>query len=97
MDWDKVNTGNYMIIECYRIVDPATYTDVWKDRWLLRYATALIKRQWGENLSKFSGMQLPGGVSFNGDTIKQEANQEIEKLEEEMIVSYSLPVNDLIG
>lgn len=97
MDWDKAVSGQYMIIECYRIVDPDTYTDVWKDRWLLRYATALIKRQWGENLSKFSGMQLPGGLTFNGDTIKQEANQEIDRLEEEMTSSYSLPVNDLIG
>lgn len=86
-----------MIIECYRIVDPDTYTDVWKDRWLLRYGTALIKKQWGENLSKFQGMQLPGGLTFNGEQIKQEATQEIDKLEEEMTSSYSLPVNDLIG
>lgn len=97
MDWDKVKPGQYIIIECYRIVDPETYTDVWKDRWLLRYATALIKRQWGSNLSKFEGMQLPGGVSFNGMQIYNDANEEINRLEEEMITNYSLPVSDLIG
>lgn len=97
MDWGRVVPGNFIIVECYRVVDPETYTDVWKDRWLLRYATALIKKQWGSNLSKFEGMQLPGGVTFNGQQIYNDANEEIRQLEEEMITSYSLPVSDLIG
>lgn len=97
MDWNKVNVGNYLIVEAYEIIDPNTYVDVWGDRWLARYASALIKRQWGSNLTKFSGMQLPGGVQFNGDKIYNDADNEVEALEKEMIVSYSLPVTDMIG
>ena len=97
MDWGKVNEGDYIIAEAYNIVDPNTYADVWKDRWLQNYATAKIKYQWGSNLTKFSGMQLPGGVTFNGEQLLQDALAEIQRLEEEMIVSYSLPVTDMIG
>lgn len=98
MDWtNDVATGEYIIIDCYSITDPDTYSDVWGDRWLARYATALIKRQWGGNLTKFEGMQLPGGLTFNGAKIYDDAESEIQKLEEEMIVSYSLPVSDMIG
>ena len=97
MDWAKVNTGQYIIAEAYNIVDPNTYADVWKDRWLQNYATAKIKYQWGSNLTKFEGMQLPGGVTFNGAQILQDSQAEIEKLEEDMITSYSLPVVDMIG
>jgi len=97
MDWNKVNVGNYLIVEAYQILDPEVYTDAWADRWLAMYTTALIKRQWGSNLSKFSGLQLPGGVSFNGDKIYNDANAEIEALEKEMMSSYSLPVTDMIG
>ena len=91
------NSGEFLIIECYRILDPDTFTEVYGDIWLKSYATALIKRQWGENLKKFEGMQLPGGVTFNGQKIWEEATEEINKLEEEMISSYSLPVADFMG
>jgi hypothetical protein len=97
MDWGKVTVGNFLIVDAYQIVDPDTYTDAWGDRWLAQYATAKIKRQWGSNLTKFSGMQLPGGVQFNGDKIYEDAVKEIENLENEMIISYSLPVTDMIG
>jgi len=98
MDWEeKVVTGEYIIIECYQKIDPETYSDVWADRWLEKYATALIKKQWGENLKKFEGLQMPGGLTFNGQRIWDEANDELSKLEEEMISSYSLPVSDMIG
>lgn len=98
MDWNNdVLVGDFVIIEAYRILDPDTYTDVYGDRWLARYSTALIKRQWGENLKKFEGMTLPGGVTFNGQKIWEEATEEINKLEEEMISSYSLPVADMMG
>jgi hypothetical protein len=70
---------------------------VWQDQWFKRYATALVKKQWGENLKKFTGMQLPGGVQFNGQQIWDEAEKEIQMLEHEMIHSYSLPVVDLYG
>lgn len=97
MDWDDVNVGQYIIVDAYAVVDPSTYADVWGDRWLHRYATALIKRQWGENLKKFEGMQMPGGLTFNGQKIWEEAVEEIRQLEDEMITSYSLPVTDMIG
>ena len=97
MDWSIIDEGSYIILEAYEVVDPEEFQDVWKDRWLLRYATALIKRQWGNNLKKFEGMKLPGGLTFNGQQIYNEAIQEIEELEHEMINSYSLPVADMIG
>jgi hypothetical protein len=98
MDWKQVVADNeYIILECYKTVDPEVYTDVWGDKWLLRYTTALFKRQWGENLKKFQGIQLPGGLTFNGQQIFDEAQQEIVKLEDEMINTNSLPVADMTG
>ena len=97
MDDRKMTVGGYLIIEAYEVVDPTTYTDVWADRWLQYYTTQLIKRQWGANLTKFEGLQLPGGVQFNGVKIYDDAETEIRRLEEEMIVNYSLPVHDMIG
>lgn len=97
MDWNTVNVGEYLLIEAYEVVDPTIYTDVWKDQWLMRYATALIKRQWGSNLTKFTGMQMPGGVQFNGEKILDDAVAEIKELEDTMINSYSLPVLDMVG
>ena len=97
MDWNTLQDGEFLLVEAYQIVDPNDYQDVWKDQWLMRYSTALIKRQWGANLSKFTGMTLPGGVQFNGQTLYNEAIQEIDTLEREMIISYSLPVLDMVG
>ena len=97
MDWQKVNVDDYLIAKVYKKLDPDTYTDVWGDRWLQRYVTALFQVQWGKNLTKFTGMQLPGGVQFNGEQILQQGLEEKQKLEEEMVVSYSLPVHDLTG
>lgn len=97
MDWDKIDTANYLIVEAYQVVDPATYSDVWGDRWLARYCTQLIKKQWGNNIKKYNGMQMPGGLRFNGQQIYDEALDELTKLEREMIISYSLPVTDFLG
>jgi hypothetical protein len=98
MDWDaSINPDNYIIFEAYRILDPATYNDVYNDMFLKKYLTALIKLQWGNNLSKFAGVQMPGGVTLDGVRIMQEAQQEIEKIEEEMSLRYELPVNFMTG
>jgi hypothetical protein len=98
MDWgNRTSVGEYLIIEAYRQLDPDTYTSVWGDWWLRRYTTALFKKQWGENLKKFEGMQLPGGVQFNGQTIWNEADEEIKALEEEVVNRYSMPSMDMIG
>lgn len=96
-NWDKITTGNWIIVEAYQIVDPTTYADMWKDRWLQNYATQKIKYQWGSNLTKFSDMQLPGGVRFNGEKILSDAEAELRRMEDEMISSFSLPIFDLIG
>lgn len=97
MDWGTLDVGTYLVVEAYQVVDPEVWVDAWGDRWLQNYATVLIKRQWGANLTKFSGMQLPGGVQFNGEKIYDDATAELQKLEEEMISSYSLPAMDMIG
>jgi len=98
MSWDtKVKTGEYIIIEGYKRIDPDTYTDMYNDRWLQRYCTAQIKKQWGENLKKFEGISMPGGITFNGQKIWDEALDELNQLETEMLSSYSLPVSDMVG
>ena len=98
MKWDTdVKVDDYVIIDAYRTLDSDTYSDVWSDPWLKKYATALIKKQWGENLKKFEGMNLPGGVKFNGQKIWDEANDEINTLEKEMNSGYSLPVMDMMN
>lgn len=97
MDWNNIAIGEYLLVEAYEIVDPDVWTDAWGDNWLQRYCTELIKKQWGSNLTKFTGMQLPGGVQFNGEKIYDDAVAEIAKLEENLIGSYSLPVMDMVG
>jgi len=98
VDWGfDIKVDEYVIMEVTKIIDPNIYTDVWNDRWLKRYATALIKKQWGENLGKFDGVQLPGGITFNGANILQEAKEEIQVLEEQMSLNYELPVDIMIG
>jgi hypothetical protein len=98
-DWENDFTAgeDYIIIECYRKLDPTSFTDMFNDMYLKRYATALIKRQWGANLSKFSGVEMLGGVTMNGETIYNQAQEEINKLEEEMKLTFELPVNYMIG
>jgi hypothetical protein len=92
-----IQAGEYLIIEGYKIIDPNSYLDVYNDRWLKRYATALIKRQWGMNLKKFGGIQLPGGVQLNGQQIYDEAETEIGMLEQEMQSKYELPPEFILG
>jgi hypothetical protein len=98
MDWtaDAV-PGDFIVVECYRILDPETYRDVYNDMFLKRYCTALIKRQWGENLKKFNGVQLPGGVTINADQIYQDALTDITQIESEMQSRFELPVDFMTG
>ena len=93
----EFHAGDYIIIECYRVLDPRIYPEIYNDRLLKKYTTALIKRQWGGNMKKFDGMTLPGGIKFSGQQIYNEAQEEIETLEKEMIMNYSIPVTDMIG
>ena len=97
-DWaGKFSVDDILIIEAYRILDPSQYEEVYNDIFLKKYCTALIKRQWGENLKKFEGVQLPGGVTLNGKTIYDEAVDEINKIEEEMNLKWELPPDGFIG
>ncbi len=94
MDWEvAVSADEYMIIECYRKLDPTTVTDIFDDLYLKRYATSLIKRQWGQNLSKFSGTAMLGGVTLNGPELFTSALAEQQKLEEEIRTTYETPVH----
>ena len=98
MDWEAdVDVGSFIIVECFRILDPDTFTDVYNDRFLKQYATALIKRQWGENMKKFQGVQLPGGVLLNGQQIFDEAIEELTRLEQEMQSRFELPPDMFVG
>jgi len=89
--------GDYIIIECYRALDPSTYSDIFNDIFLKKYTTQLIKKQWGANLSKFQGIQMLGGVALNGEQIYQQAQDEIDKLEEQIQLAYELPPMHMIG
>lgn len=82
---DEMKVGNYVLVECYRALDPSTTPRLYNESWLKHYTTALIKKQWGTNMKKFSGLQLPGGVTIDGNALYQEATDEIEKLEQDLI------------
>lgn len=97
IDWDMVNSNSYIIIDCFRFVDPSDFPKVYNDWWLKKYLTSLIKKQWGQNLIKFNGVQLPGGISLNGRQIYDDAIVELEKLEEQLHNEYELPPMDMIG
>ena len=98
MDWkNDLQVGEYLVIECYRKLDPDTFTDVYNDLYLKRYVTALFKKQWGANLSKFNGVAMIGGVSLNGGQIYSEALADIDKLETELRTTYELNPAMMIG
>tara|TARA_B110000495_G_scaffold13209_1_gene9485 strand:- start:2487 stop:3233 length:747 start_codon:yes stop_codon:yes gene_type:complete len=97
-DWeDKFNVGDIIIVDCYRVLNPSTYPQVYNDMFLKKYTTSLIKRQWGENLKKFTGVVLPGGITLDGKTIYDEAVEEINKIEEDVSLKYELPADGFIG
>jgi len=98
MDWNNdIDADEYLIIECYRKIDPTTFTDIYDDIYLKRYATSLIKRQWGANLSKFNGVSMIGGVEMNGAEIYSQAIDEIDKLEEQIMLAFETPVDYMVG
>ena len=98
MDFQNaIDADQFLIIECYRKVDPESYTDIFDDIYLKRYVTALIKRQWGANLSKFSGVAMLGGVTMNGETIYTQAQEEITRLEEQIQLAFETPIDYMMG
>ena len=97
IDWGSVTKDDWLVIDCWRILDPSESTKVYNDRFIKRYYTALLKRQWGQNLIKFQGVKLPGGIELNGRQIYDDAQLEIDKIAEEMLRSYEMPPLDLIA
>lgn len=91
INWNDVEEGDYLVFECYKILDPEANTDVYGDSWLTRYVTALFKYQWGSNISKYDGVQMPGGITFNGRAILDDAQAEILALKEELKSDYMEP------
>lgn len=96
-DWDKTRTAEFLLVEAYEVVDPDTYCDVWADRWLQNYCSEKIKYNWATNLSKFTGMTLPGGVQFNAERMLTDAETAITRLEEEMLVNYGGVLENYVG
>lgn len=90
-------SGDYVVADTRVLIDPVTYTSIYNNKWVKEYTTQLIKRQWGANLIKFEGMQLPGGVTLNGERILTEANEAIQKLQEDLRLEHELPVDFFVG
>jgi hypothetical protein len=97
IDWGAQQVGDYIVIDCYRILDPNSFTEVYNDSFLKIYLTSLIKRQWGQNLIKFRGVKLPGGIELNGRELYEDAEKELESLRQRMATEYELPPYDFIG
>jgi len=93
---EKMEVGSYILVECYRALDPADAPRMYNETWIKHYTTALIKKQWAVNLKKFSGLQLPGGVSVDGPALYSEAVSEIKELEDE-IMNKSAPLDFFLG
>ena len=96
-DYASIQPGDYLIIECYRTLDPNEYTKVYNDPFLKKYFTALMKKQWGANMMKYQGMKLPGGIELNGRQMYEDGMAEIQALDDKMTTEYEMPVLDLIG
>ena len=97
LNWDNLDVGEFLVLECYSAMNANEYSRVWNDSFLKPYLTALIKRQWGMNLIKFQGVKLPGGIEFNGRQIYDDAEKDLERIRERMTFDYELPPMDLIG
>tara|TARA_B100001939_G_scaffold347407_1_gene368937 strand:- start:614 stop:1432 length:819 start_codon:yes stop_codon:yes gene_type:complete len=97
IDWASYNEDDYIILDCFRILDPNDFTAVYNDSFLKEYLTALIKRQWGQNLIKFQGVKLPGGIELNGRQLFDDSIRELEDIKQKMSSYYELPPLDFIG
>jgi hypothetical protein len=97
IDWASKAKDTFIVIDCYRILNPNDFTKVYNDSFLKKYLTALMKRQWGQNLIKFRGVKLPGGIELNGREIYEDAERELESIRQRMSMDYELPPYDFIG
>ena len=92
-----IQKDDFIIAEVYQLIDPEAFTSVYNDRFVKAYTTALIKQQWGMNLIKFEGMQLPGGVTLNGRQLYDDATQELERLKEDLRLEHEMPPDFFVG
>jgi hypothetical protein len=97
IDWGAQSAGTFLVLDCYRILNPNEFTNVYNDSFLKKYLTSLIKKQWGQNLIKFRGVKLPGGIELNGREIYEDAEKELENLKQTMALEHELPPYDFIG
>ena len=97
IDWNSQVVGEYIVLECWRLLDPNDFSKVWNDFFVKKYLTMLIKKQWGQNLIKFQGVKLPGGVELNGREIYEDGQKDLERILENMSNTYELPPLDMIG
>jgi hypothetical protein len=97
IDWGAQNVDDFIIIDCYRALDPETFNQVYNDSFIKKYLTSLIKRQWGSNLIKFGGVKLPGGIELNGRQIYDDGDREISELMSRMSMDFEIPPLDCIG
>jgi len=97
IDWKAENPGTFFIMDCYRALDPEAFSGVYNDTFLKKYLTAIIKKQWGQNLIKFTGVKLPGGIELNGRQLYDDAERELDSIQQRMMTEYELPPLDMIG
>jgi len=97
VDWSDLTAGEFLILDCWAMNDPNDYARIYNDSFIKPYLTALIKRQWGQNLIKFQGVKLPGGIEFNGRQLYDDAQAELDRIQERMMSTYELPPLDMIG
>jgi uncharacterized circularly permuted ATP-grasp superfamily protein len=97
VDKDFLQEGQWLLIEAHRLLNPLEATEMYNDMFVKRYATALMKKQWGQNLIKYNNVQLPGGITLNGRQLYEDALAEVEKIESEVLSKYAIPPLDMIG
>tara|TARA_B100001250_G_scaffold298534_1_gene260104 strand:- start:3 stop:389 length:387 start_codon:yes stop_codon:yes gene_type:complete len=97
IDWGAETAGTYLVLDCYRALDPEAFKQIYNDSFVKPYVTALIKKQWGQNLIKFKGTKLPGGIELNGRELYDDAVSELSEIKERMTLEYEVPPLDMIG
>ena len=97
IDWGSESKDNWIVLDCYRALDPTSFSQIYNDSFLKKYLTALIKKQWGQNLIKFNGVKLPGGIELNGRQLYDDAERELDDIKSRMTLEYELPPYDFIG
>jgi len=97
IDWKAQTAGDFLVLDCYRALDPTDFSKIYNDSFVKLYLTALIKRQWGQNLIKFQGVKLPGGIELNGRQLYEDGERDLQEIKQKMSMEYELPPYDFIG